>query len=433
MDACWAIYQNDSAERPRAVLLGSLHNDYLARDATRLIDSAGEEHWVHLARKLLKSSPENPYARSKFIEKEWDQHRDEIPAWEKQGASTPVLLAALGKHYLDTADLDKGRNYLEKYIRLSPEYWAFKKLADSYEQVGDHARWLAALDRYLDEGQDHGLESARVRVNIANYYMSMHQWKKAQPYAEAAAATWAGWAMMCAVRCYEGLQEWDKAETWVQRISERYPNTSLYEWLFFCKRTGHGNAEAARDMVERYLAFTADRPDLVSEEVTGLFYWLSGSPRKAMDHLRKSYEDQTSISAACSLVLIADDLDDAGRRDPLIDELWTKHRARAPRTIETMKLLGDSLKTGDRAALNLATVDKIIESTPPEGRGNIEFLVGWFLKKHGKPEDARAYLLRATQSSGTYGWYAILAQDALRRMGGEPERKPESVDPRAVS
>ena len=83
--------------------------------------------------------------------------------------------------------------------------------------------------------------------------MGLKQWDKARPYAEAAAATWARWAMSCAARCAEGEQDWERAEAWYSRETERYPDDSWAVWYFFCKRTGHGNLEAARAFVEQYV------------------------------------------------------------------------------------------------------------------------------------------------------------------------------------
>jgi hypothetical protein len=59
------------------------------------------------------------------------------------------------------------------------------------------------------------------------------------------------------------------------------------------------------------------------------------------------------------------------------------------------------------------------------------FFMGWCLKKHGKPEDARAYLERCTKSANTLNWFWIIAKDALRVQGSD--REPAKVDPRATS
>ena len=169
---------------------------------------------------------------------------------------------------------------LEQSIRVSPDYTAYASLAKNYQARGDTERWLATLERYLGEGVDTGLNEARVRVDLADYYLAHGELSRARAYSEAAAETWAGWAMECAGRVSEAMQDWPRAEVWYRAVAERYPNTSAYLWYCFCKRTGHGNVEAARDFVEEFIAANGDRPDLVDPENLGFFHWISGAPPK---------------------------------------------------------------------------------------------------------------------------------------------------------
>jgi hypothetical protein len=227
------------------------------------------------------------------------------------------------------------------------------------------------------------------------------------------------------------MKDWERAELWVRRVSERYPDTSLYDWIFFCKRTGHGDVGAACDFVEQFFAAYGDRPDIVDPEKSGYFYWLAGSPRKALANFRKAYETKTSITAAFALVLMADELGDTAQRDAVIDELCTRHRDKAPKSIRILQMLRDSLFRDVPEAPDLNAVDQIIEGSTPEARGNMAFFVGWCLREHGKPEDARAYLERCTHAPNTLNWFRIIAADALRVPGGD--REPAKVNPRTSS
>src|SRR4051812_8195012 len=149
--------------------------------------------------------------------------------------------------------------------------------------------------------------------------MSDRKWEKAQPYAEAAAETWAAWAMQCAVRCYEGLKDWERAELWVRRLSERYPTNSVGKWLDFCKRTGHGDVRLAQALVDQYRvavgqaavqAAEADRADPDDPLAVGLSAWLKGAPKEAIGHLRKAYASRSPLLAGFALAVLADDLGD---------------------------------------------------------------------------------------------------------------------------
>ena len=189
---------------------------------------------------------------------------------------------------------------------VSPDRWGYGGLANTYKAQGDIDRWKKTLDEYLSKVEDLGLEHAQARVEIADYYAGLKQWDNARPYAEAAATTGAGWAMECAGRCAEGENDWERAETWFSRVTERYPDHSPEAWYFFCKRTGHGNVAAAREKVESYLTEHAKRPDVQIDEYGGCFYWLDGRLDQAKASLARAYQTRTSISAALALAMIAD-------------------------------------------------------------------------------------------------------------------------------
>jgi hypothetical protein len=125
--------------------------------------------------------------------------------------------------------------------------------------------------------------------------------------------------MQCAVRCYIGLKNWKRAELWVQRLSERYPNTSVQEWHEFCKRTGHGDRAAAQALVDQYRAAVGDTGQAVAGARNvlddpldaGLSSWLKGATNEATVNLRKVYESDTPIVAGIALVALADERGDS--------------------------------------------------------------------------------------------------------------------------
>ena len=57
---------------------------------------------------------------------------------------------------------DDAERLLSEYIKLSPDFWAYMKLAEIYAKKGDNARWLEVLKRFLEEGGDPGLDQANV-------------------------------------------------------------------------------------------------------------------------------------------------------------------------------------------------------------------------------------------------------------------------------
>ena len=55
----------------------------------------------------------------------------------------------------------------------------------------------------------------------------------------------------------------------------------------------------------------------------------------------------------------------------------------------------------------------------PASQGLNFYLVGLYLKNHGKAEDARRYLTNAIELPGLHEWGQVLAADALRGLGGD--------------
>ncbi len=381
---------------------------------------ASEPIKLEIAKALLAVSPFHPFARATLINKSWDTVKNQVPAWEKESADSPALFAALGLHYSSAKEYDDAQRVISRYIMLSPDVWAYQTLAANFKAQGKIDRWQETLDEFLNKVEDLGLDHAKVRVEIAEHYMGLKQWDKAKPYAEAAAQTWAEWAMECAARCAEGQKDWERAESWFRRATERYPDHSWGVWYFFCKRTGQGNLEAARDFAQNYVTARAGRPDMLNPEYAGCFYWLDGRPDKAKEAFAQAHERSASPSAALCLAMIADDEKDTKRRDAMLKEMVTKHANTAPKSSAICKLLVETVFDPSGAKpLDILALDRLLESVPEDGRGNAYFFAGWFLKNHGDAKSARNYLQNCSRSRQSVIWYRYLADEAIKRSLGD--------------
>jgi uncharacterized protein HemY len=431
----------------RAWSLVQQHMDHLVTDfATQcdLYSKPNHRLWVHNANKILTLSPDNPYAMSLLVEADWDAIQPRLPEWEKKAKDFLPLVGALARRYSDLKQHDKARSYLERYIAESPEAWAYERLAAVYRAQGDNARWLATLQRYLAGGEDHGLEHARVRVQIAEFYMAERDWKQAQPYAEAAAQTWAAWAMLCAMRCYEGMEDWDRAELWARRVSERYPGSALRAWLDFCKRTGHGDRAAATAFVEQFLGpGGADAPAPVAVAANapanrsrvarpiqdGFASWLSGSNKDAAEQFQKVYESSKTLLPGLALAALADERGDTAQRDSVLAEVCEELRPKVPKLVAVLQLFRDGFARGEAATPDAKALAHAVNEVTPNQRGTAEFAAGWFLKRRGTRAESDGYLKRAAERSSTNAWLKRIASDALEHPRAEPQ--PSDPDPPA--
>ena len=232
--------------------------------------------------------------------------------------------------------------------------------------------------------------------------------------------------MQCAVRCYEGMKDWERAELWVRRLSERYPDSSVREWLNFCKRTGHGDIAAARALVEQFGADAGEpgsRPPLRASPrpLGGRLFRLAARLDEGGDGQHaQGIRVHKSAPGGLRLLVLADELGDAAQRDAILDDLRTKHRAKAPQMFEVLEMFRDSFARGDRELPDLKALDRAVDNVKPNARGNTEFYVGWLLKKRGKGQDAEAYLKRCIETGPTNAWLKRIADAALHRGTGDP-------------
>ncbi len=220
-------------------------------------------------------------------------------------------------------------------------------------------------------------------------------------------------------RCAEEMKDWERAEGWQRRITERYDQTSWSDWYYFCKRTGHGDLKLAREFVDEFIRERANRPDLVGEEAAGCFYWVDGRTEQAKALLSKAHKDRNSFVAACCLAMIADDSKDASRRDELIKDLISKYKKTASQFTDVLQMLLDTvLDSGGKKPLDQAALNRLIDASG-RSRDFVSFLAGWFLKNHGQPETAKNLLERCANSPNFWIGYRTLAADAIKRLKPE--------------
>ncbi|MBX6313250.1 MAG: tetratricopeptide repeat protein [Isosphaeraceae bacterium] len=280
-------------------------SDWVVRDLAAVLLNDRKQKSPDYARKLLAVSPNSPHAMGLLIEDAWDEAEKRLDEWQRVAGDHPTFLAALARRYEQMGRGDEAERALKQYIEKSPDRWAFEKLAAFYKDRGDEARWKATLDEFLEKVEDHGLDHAKIRVEIAEALMRKGRFDEARPYADAAAQTWAEWAMRTAQVCAEGQQDWEAAEGWARARAERYPQTSCYEWLGFCQRTGHGDLAAARDWTLRYLNDLGDQTGPAAAIPRACLLMMSGQPAEAIAPLQRLIATAASNPSLHQSALVA--------------------------------------------------------------------------------------------------------------------------------
>ncbi len=409
----------DGSAGGRAIHAHSLvegHLDHTSRDlglSGRSLSLSAASEKVKSARILLVLDPNSDYARSILVDNDFESVKDKLDEWARKPNLAPELAVALGRRFEERKNQDRAVELYERAAQLAPDRETIDKLASVYVKKGMKDKWRKILDDFITNGPDSGLDHAHFQVQIADQLMSEAKYDEAWPYAEAAAKTWAAWALICAANCAEWRADWEAAEGYSQALSQRYPNF-WWKWIMYCKRSGHGNTTSAVAFTEEALKSIGDRPDLVIPSDQAHFRWIIGEYKRASTEFEQIHASQKAPEELFRAVMTADAAGDSARRDTLYKQFREAHGAFAPKTIviwDQMLAGIDKIKTG---TFDWKPIDEIIQSIKPETRWYTEFIVGQFIRIHGKPGDALKYHTSCSRSRWVSGWVQAMANDSAR-------------------
>lgn len=419
------------------------NQDFIVGDLVatlRILDrtkDAPKETVVPLTKTLLGISPYSPMARAVLVRCDWEGSQPTIAQWEKEAAPYPGLLSALAQRYIEAKRYADAERSLKLALEILPgDVVIWRQLADAYRLQGKTDRWVATLEEYLQK-PDYDLNHSRVQSDIAQYYMDHKEWRKALPYAEGAAQSYAGFGLIAAAKCHEGLRHWDQAEKYHQACSERYESSSL-SWYFFCRRTGHGDVEAARDHVKSQLTKGKDSSYHATAFELVAFYLLEKRPEMALTAMEQAPANDLGSYDIVWSALIADLAGDVKRRDAALERVKTlaaepnrkNQDGNADANDNTLfadegvhvlaDLIINDLKKGGKGQIDLNAADKLTASYDLWFRSWFYYYLGQYLDIHGRRSDADR-CMKQCMSSSEQGFHRILASAMLVEHGNKPE------------
>ncbi len=343
------------------------------------------EIYKSYAHSINDISPGSPFAGSLLIENDWDYASKELQKWEEIAASHPGLMRSIAQRYYKDNHIEDSIRCLKTAISVSPDKDSFEMLANMYYEKGDKKKYVATLEEYLKH-PDYHLTHGKFCEKIAYHYMSDRKWHKALPYAERAAETYSAWGLRCLANCYEALQDWKKAEELHKAAALRYRNSAT-TWYFFCKRTGAGDVETARQTALDHI----EQPEATDLFSAGYFWLLEKQPEKAITYLRRSKSPWDKFL----LLAAADQANDSETFDATLKSILEigENNANNQDTNLSKDMIGlASLFANDRAdkvsKIDVTAATELINTSEPVTQLIFTYYLAKYLDTHGRESDA---------------------------------------------
>lgn len=422
----WQIHSPDQyaqAEQRAALHTDDVHRDLLARLEYEQWHAVG-----NLASRLNRVSSRSPDAIAATIRHNHSIEAGTLAALEPKFAASAQFWKVVAEN---SHTADQRQKALRRYIDLSPDVWAYRQLAEQFRKEGKIDQWKATLDECLQQ-PDFGLEHAGLRVSIANYLMDQDQWEQARPYADAAAETWAEWAMLCAVRCYQGLGDEKQEGVWRARVAERYPKVRhSLDYYVWARRTGQAKAEQLPPALGPQIAAAAETTEPKSQHIIGLFYQLSKRPQPALAAYQKGAADHRDPRVACFNGLwaaaLAQELGNPAVRDAALQQITKLAGTQAASYRELSQWLQRLVADGGRSN-DLDQAGKIVDNAARNDRAAVCCVIARFLELSERTDDALAFYWKAVaEPAPRFAASYALACAALRDRGFDPHQGPAAT------
>lgn len=387
----------------------------------------GSAQWHEFVRQANALSPASPEVVAAAVRHNYDLSGTLYDQIVKRYANQPCVVRALAQIF-DIRD-PRGREALQKYVKLSPDPWAYQALANGYLQAGNLDLWQAMLDDYLARVDDQQA-AASVRVEMANVLIGRGEWTLALPYAEEAAKKKSEAAMAALIRCYQGLGEDELEGDWHERIVDRYPGAAhAREYYLWSRRTGLRDAQRLRN--DAMLRIGPQQPFAPADEQIryAAFYWLARRPDDAIRcyELASSMADHAAVTAFAGLciALLSEEKGDTGGRDQALADVAALGDADVKHYQELAKWLGG---LADKK-LSRDVAEQLSMAAPFAEKPATDYLLGYAFLLAGQTKDALTYLERsATSKKGANATSRTMASAVLRDRGLVPGKLGEAAE-----
>ena len=187
-------------------------------------------------------------------------------------------------------------------------------------------------------------------------------------------------------------------------------------WFLFCERTGRGDVASARAWTLAMSAGLLQTPGLPVDTLLLVAYvqLLCGDKEKAGEALRRNPAEIDDPVYVASVAATADLAGLSEVRDAAIRRFCAMFQATAPKSTRVLEMIRDAVAAKTPGKLDLAAVDKLLDSIPKPRRGNTSFSVAAHLTAAGHLDEARRYWAMVADGNQSNYWWQTFALSTLR-------------------
>jgi tetratricopeptide (TPR) repeat protein len=350
---------------------------------------------------------------------------DDLIAWERTAADDSITLLALAQQHVKLDEKVAAVRCWEKSIAALPSVESVTELAGFYRKEGDLKKWEETLTDFLKK-PDLGLQHSYVERELAFGFAQKGDWKKAKPYALAAAETYSCLGLGIGTYITEGVGEWEVSEQLAKAEATSYPTNNGADWYFWCCRTGRGDVKSAEKLAAQYFALPQPHPDDTTFVVRGMYDVLQGNVQAGRDNFRQALNIKRSFTYTCLVAQLSKDLKDEPAAKEVIaemeEDLQNPTIERKAEVVTAGKLLLELVKNGNPTPERVAALEEALLKLPEDNRSSAVgwcYFIGTELDAAGNKKEAEKYWRRSLIDANRDQVVATLAGVKLAKLSGK--------------
>lgn len=367
-------------------------------------------------RELMRVCPHMPAVVIEDIKLNWRAIEPRLDEYKEKYWNMPPVLNALAKQCGANGEWEKQVALLRRQAEIAPDQGVITEIVNAVWRNEKGDRWKDIIDHYLKELPPMGLTQAGLQTDAAKKLILERRWDEATVYADKAAVSYSGWALVTAAECAEAKQDWKKAESYYKAVSLRYSGFAPY-WYFFCRRTGKGDLEGATQLRDKFIAQYKDKPGSNLLMFANLAK-LDESAKEAMAPVARYHSTNPYYSLVISFAILAHEAGDTDKRETSLTVARTL--ARNPRELAFTTMVYDMLVKQEKPEIDEEALNEILKQANEEDRLAMRFTIARIADHSKQKELAMKYYTQAMASPSISNIARTRAGARLLELGVTP-------------